>query len=270
MSERIPRRSAAPDTGVSTGLLVASALAPGTFARSLSVRTAVDQGIVTGLAAGLHYLLTVGTQDTLQAVAAEVTGAGGRQRRLTLVADLAAIPVGLAVQRAVPPRPGEPMARGLLRQSGWRLVVTGVGGTLLLATQAGVRALDARLGARPDRDAPGGAAGRPRRRVPAGPAPGRAGSRGAAVAPDEPRVDRCGRSPWPRASSAAWPALGVRRARRGRPGRAAAGVGAARRPGAVEAGRARRLLALLGAGVSAVCGRAIQQDRGGDVGECCR
>ena len=148
MSERIPRRSAAPDTGVSTGILVASALAPSTFARSLSVRTAVDQGIVTGLAAGLHYLLTVGTQDTLQAVAAEVTGAGGRQRRLTLFADLAAIPVGLAVQRAVSPRPGEPMARGLVRQSGWRLVVTGVGGTLLLATQAGVQALDARLDGR--------------------------------------------------------------------------------------------------------------------------
>jgi hypothetical protein len=70
-----------------------------------------------------------------------------RQRNLTLLADLAVIPIGLALQRALPPRPGEPMARGLLRQTGWRFVLTGVGGTLLLAAQAGTRALDARLGA---------------------------------------------------------------------------------------------------------------------------
>ena len=41
-----------PDIGVSAGLLVASAIVPGTFARSLSARSAVDQGIVTGLATG--------------------------------------------------------------------------------------------------------------------------------------------------------------------------------------------------------------------------
>ncbi|HEY6746944.1 MAG TPA: alpha/beta-hydrolase family protein [Mycobacteriales bacterium] len=147
---RTPRQAAAPDTGVSAGLLVASAIVPGTFARSLSTRSALDQGIVTGLATGLHYLLTVGTQDALQAAAAELAGAkdrGARQRRLTLLADLAAIPLGLALQRALPPRPGEPMARGALRQTGWRFVLTGAGGTLLLAAQAGSRALDARLGA---------------------------------------------------------------------------------------------------------------------------
>src|SRR5437763_4478431 len=61
-----------PDTGVSVGLVVASAFVPRTFARSLSSRSARDQGIVTGLATGLQYLLTVGTQDALQALAAEV------------------------------------------------------------------------------------------------------------------------------------------------------------------------------------------------------
>ena len=147
---RTTPRAAAPATGVSAGLLVASGIVPGTFARSLSVRSAADQGIVTGLSTGLHYLLTVGTQDALQAAAAEFAGAknrGGGRRNLTLFADLAVIPVGLAVQRALPPRPGEPMARGLLRQTGWRLVLTGAGATLLLAAQAGTRALDARLGA---------------------------------------------------------------------------------------------------------------------------
>jgi Alpha/beta-hydrolase family/Alpha/beta-hydrolase family N-terminus len=147
---------ASPDTGVSVGLLVASALAPGTFASSLSARSATDQGFVTGLATGLHYLLTVGTQDTLQAVAAEVVRTqppwrlqdpAARQRALTLAADLAVIPLGLALQGALPRRPGEAMARGALRQAGWRLATTGIGGALLITSKAGARALDQRLGA---------------------------------------------------------------------------------------------------------------------------
>ncbi|MGH3481126.1 MAG: hypothetical protein ACRDQD_30410, partial [Nocardioidaceae bacterium] len=68
--------AASPDTGVSVGLLVASAMAPGTFAPSLSARSAVDQGLVTGLSTGLHYLLTLGTQDALQAAAAELARSG--------------------------------------------------------------------------------------------------------------------------------------------------------------------------------------------------
>jgi uncharacterized membrane protein len=142
---------------VSVGLLVASALAPGTFAPSLSTRSAKDQGLVTGLSTGLHYLLTVGTQDTLQAVAAELVRTHpprrlhdpvARQRALTLAADLAVIPVGLALEWALPRRPGEAMARGSLRQLGWRFATTGIGGALLITSQAGARALDQRLGAK--------------------------------------------------------------------------------------------------------------------------
>ena len=133
------------ETGVGVGLLVATAVVPGTFARSLSDRSPVDQGIITGLSAGLHYLLTVGTQDAVQAGAAEVVagvagrrgGTAGRrsQRRLTLMADLTAIPLGLAIQKALPARPGEAMLRGTVRQVGWRLAVTGVGGSLLIVAE---------------------------------------------------------------------------------------------------------------------------------------
>jgi hypothetical protein len=144
------------DTGVSVGLLIASALAPGTFASSLSPRSAMDQGLVTGLSTGLHYLLAVDTQDTLQAVAAEVVRArptgrlkdpAVRRQALTLAADLAVIPVGLALQRALPPRPGEAMARGALRQLGWRFMATGIGGALIITSKAGAHKLDERLGA---------------------------------------------------------------------------------------------------------------------------
>ena len=156
MAHRTLHTPASPDAGVNVGLLVASAVVPGTFSRSLSTRNAVDQGVVTGLSAGLSYLLTVAAQDTLQALAAQITDArparrptdpAVRQRTLTVAADLVALPLGLLLQRALPSAPGEAMARGLLRQSGWRFAVTGLGGTLLIGTQAALRALDARLGA---------------------------------------------------------------------------------------------------------------------------
>ena len=157
MAQRTLSVPASPDEGVNVGLLVASAVVPGTFSRSLSARNAVDQGLVTGLSAGLHYLLTVAAQDALQALAAEVADTrparrlpddpAVRQRALTAAADLAVLPLGLLLQRALPSTPGEAMVRGLVRQSGWRFAVTGLAGTLLIGTQAALRVLDARLGA---------------------------------------------------------------------------------------------------------------------------
>jgi len=150
-----PARAASPDIGVNVGLLVASATAPGTFASSLAPRSALDQGLVTGLSTGLHYLLTLGAQDTLQALAELATGTAAtpaeqlaRQRTLTLLADLAAVPLGVALRQALPTRPGEPVLRGLLRQTGWRFAVTGLGGALFTGARAGAAGADARLGAR--------------------------------------------------------------------------------------------------------------------------
>src|SRR5918995_1003320 len=69
----VPARSA---PGV--GLLVATAMANGTFTSSLSARSAIDQGIVTGLTTGLHHLLSVSTQDLLEAAGRFLAdGAGG-------------------------------------------------------------------------------------------------------------------------------------------------------------------------------------------------
>jgi Alpha/beta-hydrolase family len=156
MSKKEFAEPVTPDSAADVGLLVASALAPGTFASSLSARSAVDQGIVTGLSIGLHYLLTVSTQDTLRGIAAALSADGAAdtatvpaRRRVSamLMADAVAIPVGLAVQRVLPARPGEAMARGLLRQVGWRFAATGLGGVVLVGAQAGARWLDARVGA---------------------------------------------------------------------------------------------------------------------------
>jgi hypothetical protein len=97
---------------------------------------------------GLHYLLSASTQDALEALAGAAAGtpASSLRRRTPLLAvDCAAVPLGLAVARALPARAGEPALRGLARQVAWRSGATGLGGVALLATEAGVRRLDDRL-----------------------------------------------------------------------------------------------------------------------------
>ena len=145
-----------PDIGVQVGLVVAAAQVPGTFAPGLTPRSDVDQGLVTALSTGLHYLLALGTQDALQAVAGELAAlpalsrwsdAATRQRTLVLAADLAAVPLGLALRRALPNRPGEAMLRGAARQTGWRTASTGVAALSLEAVRAALRLLDDRLDA---------------------------------------------------------------------------------------------------------------------------
>src|SRR5690348_14301172 len=88
--------------GEQTGLLVASGIAPGTFARSLGPRSVGDQAFVTGVVTALTYATTVATQDALAALA----GAAPRDRpprtpeevrRRRLAVELVAVPLGLAV-----------------------------------------------------------------------------------------------------------------------------------------------------------------------------
>jgi len=140
---RTPVTGTAPDVG----LVVAAALAPGTFAPSLSPRSAVDQGVVTGLATGLHYLLAAGAQEVLVATArflSDGAASPAAHHRAAIVVDGAAVPLGLAVLRALPPRADDPL-RGVVRQAAWRLGATGLCGALLGGARLGAQALDDRL-----------------------------------------------------------------------------------------------------------------------------
>ena len=135
------------DTAADVGLVVAAALAPGTFAPSLSPRSAVDQGLVTGLGTGLHYLLAAGGQDVLVATARFLSDGApspAAHRRTAIAVDAAVVPLGLAVLRALPPRADDPL-RGVVRQAVWRLGVTGLSGALLGSARLGAQALDDRL-----------------------------------------------------------------------------------------------------------------------------
>src|SRR5687768_16130573 len=149
---RPARRSRTPrprgtSTAADVGLVVAAAMAPGTFAPGLSPRSALDQGLVTGLATGLHYLLAAGAQDALSATARFlVDGAPSptARRTATIAVDAVAAPLGLAVLRTFPPRDEDPL-RGAVRQAAWRLGATGLSGALLGGAEIGAHALDDRL-----------------------------------------------------------------------------------------------------------------------------
>jgi len=131
-----------------TGLFAASAFAPGTFARSLGPRSTIDQGVITGLVSALSYVLTVAAQDALAALAtAGPARSAAELRRRVLLADLAAIPAGLAVQRALPPRDDEPVVRSLARQAGWRAAATGFGSLLFTGADEAADRIDDRIGA---------------------------------------------------------------------------------------------------------------------------
>src|SRR4051812_10915809 len=93
---RSRERTAVTSTTPDVGLVVAAALAPGTFAPSLSPRSAVDQGLVTGLATGLHYLLAAGAQDALAVTArflAQGAPSPSAQRTAAIAVDGAVVPL---------------------------------------------------------------------------------------------------------------------------------------------------------------------------------
>jgi len=140
-------------TAAQTGLVMASAAAPGSFEPSLVPRSTQDQAIITGLTTTLNYALSVTAQDAVEALA--VLAARGlpgqnlvrKQALATLALDLLAIPVGYGLYRFVSRRPDEPMLRGAVRQVGWRLMATGIGGAVLGSSRAGLIALDDAVGA---------------------------------------------------------------------------------------------------------------------------
>lgn len=140
-----------------TGLLIASALTSETFAPSLAPRSAVDQGLVTGLSVASHYLVAVATQDIVSGAAERLVGSTfltgvtwlpqqHRTRVLEVAVDLLAIPVGTGAALLVPAAPRERTARALVRFLGCRIALSGAAGATLDLGHAGAVHLDAALG----------------------------------------------------------------------------------------------------------------------------
>ena len=132
--------------GPQVGLLLASAVVPTTFTRSLSERSWIDQGMITGLATGTHFLLTIVTQDTIDAAGTTLSHAlplpdswsdEQRAATTTLMLDVAVIPVGFGLAAVIGHREHESVVRSAIRQVGWRFAWTGVGASLLATGPVG-------------------------------------------------------------------------------------------------------------------------------------
>ena len=141
-----------------TGLLIASSLVSETFVPSLAPRSSLDQGIITGLSVGSHYLVAVATQDLLSDVAhrlidstflrgASWLDAAQRVRLLEGAVDLSVVPVGCAVGLLFDHQPGEPPLRAVLRFGGYRFALSGLAGAGLMGGRAVLTDVDQRVGA---------------------------------------------------------------------------------------------------------------------------
>jgi uncharacterized membrane protein len=131
-------------------VLVTAAVAPGTFARSLGPRSAVDQGLVTGLTTSITYVLTVASQDLLGNLAARGATDPAAVRRRLLLVDAAVVPLAFAVGRALPVRDDESTPRSLTRQFAWRVGMTGLGSLLFEGAGRAADGVDRRFGASGD------------------------------------------------------------------------------------------------------------------------
>lgn len=138
------------------GLVAASATVPMTFTRSLSDRTWMDQGLITGMATGVQFMMTVVTQDVIESAGTAVSTVlpfpaswsdQQRERAATLLLDLTVIPIGFGMVRLIGYRDQESQVRALARQAGWRFAVTGMLASLLSVGLTGARALDHAVGA---------------------------------------------------------------------------------------------------------------------------
>jgi uncharacterized membrane protein len=117
------------------GILFAAINAPLAFQRTLMPRELVDQALITGLSASANHALVSLVQDSIQTAALLLTGQAARrnvdERRWSLAAitaDLAAIALGIGIQRAVPQQPREPLPRAAMRTSGYWLTTGGAAG----------------------------------------------------------------------------------------------------------------------------------------------
>jgi hypothetical protein len=118
-------------------MVMALALMPTTFQRTLMPRSTVDQALTTGICGALDYGSAALIQDTVEAVTLRISGATSPEqvdprtwRRASIAADLAAIALGLAGQTACRPRPGERVPRGAARTICWWVSATDLCGAV--------------------------------------------------------------------------------------------------------------------------------------------
>ncbi len=139
LGEGALRRFTGGDAAGQTATLVATAAVGASFGRGLMPRRSIDQAIATGVVGATQYGLVVTSQSISAAVARSLVGKrDGTVARLVAQAAVttALIGAGTAVERMLPPRPGEPVRRAFLRTAGRRASRVGAASLLVGAIDA--------------------------------------------------------------------------------------------------------------------------------------
>jgi uncharacterized membrane protein len=128
LREIVLRRFAGGDAAGQTATLVATAAVGASFARGLMPRRSIDQAIATGVVGSTQYGLVLTTHSAASGLARALVGPRAATfarpaAQATLTAGL--IGAGAVVERLLPPRPGEPVRRALLRTAGHRAIRVG-------------------------------------------------------------------------------------------------------------------------------------------------
>jgi len=136
---RIGRAVSGADAAGRTAAFVSSLSAGMTFMPGLLPRDGVDQAVATGLVTAAEYGLVVTSQSGAEAIARRIVGndatAAGAARRLAVQAGVGLVlaSAGAVLERATPPRRGEPLRRALLRTAGRRGLRVGLSGVAVSA-----------------------------------------------------------------------------------------------------------------------------------------
>jgi uncharacterized membrane protein len=138
------------NTAERTAALVLGATVGTSFGPGLLPRPGLDQALATGIVGATQHGLVMTSQSACAALARQfVRDDGTPSGRVRSLAAQAAVNAGLAVagvaaERLLAPRPGEPMRRALLRTAGRRATWVGLAGAALSA----IAAADAAVGGR--------------------------------------------------------------------------------------------------------------------------
>ena len=139
LGEGALRRVTGGDAAGQTAALVATAAIGASFGRGLMPRRSIDQAIATGVVGATQYGLVVTSQSISAAIARTLVGKrDGTVARLVAQAAVTSVLIGAgtAVERMLPPRPGEPVRRAFLRTTGRRASRVGAASLLVGAIDA--------------------------------------------------------------------------------------------------------------------------------------
>jgi len=118
------------------GVVAAAAAVPISLVPSLRRRSAVDQGVITGLSAAIDYALTAAAHDVVERTSRGARRLVGRRSdaestaRTTMVVDLAALAVSSVVVAVLPWRPDEPLPRAAVRTTAGRVRAAALAGAV--------------------------------------------------------------------------------------------------------------------------------------------